>query len=180
MLSSVALRPDSSPPLQVDLAVRMLTSGGWLVVTTTLAFAMATRLRYGVWLFPRLGLKVLVLGTAAGVTFFAAVVAALGLGPTLGVPMAAALTVVFFALRAVGLTVIGGSIGGVVLRHRFGHPLPLTAEVFVGVTLLLLVRFVPLVGGVLWTLCSLAALGTAILTLAASQSGGRVVAELAQ
>ncbi len=82
-------------------------------MTTALAFGLSTRLRYGVWILPQLGFRVLVLGVAAGVTFFAAVVAVLGLGPTIGVPMAAALTVIFFAFRAIGLTVVGGFLGGV-------------------------------------------------------------------
>jgi hypothetical protein len=170
-LSSVALRPDDGAPFQVTLAVRILSSGGWLLVTTALAFGIAGRLRYGVWVLPQLGVKVVVLGIAAGITFFAAVVAALGLGPTVGVPLAAALTVVFFALRAVGLTVIGGFLGGVVLRLWFSHPLPLTVEVFAGVLGLLVARFIPGVGGFLWSLCSLAALGAGIVALAVPGRG---------
>ncbi|HSN55326.1 MAG TPA: hypothetical protein VLT32_11670 [Candidatus Sulfomarinibacteraceae bacterium] len=166
-LSAVALRPDDGESLQVDLAVRLLSSGGWLLVTTALAFGFSARLRFGVWLLPGLGLRVLVLGVAAGLTFFAAVVAALGLGPSLGMPLAAALTVVFFAVRAVGLTVIGGFLGAALLRWRSLPPLPLTLEVFLGVLVLEIARFVPLIGGVVWSLCALAALGAGILTLAA-------------
>jgi hypothetical protein len=173
-LSSVALRPGEATSFQVGLAVRLLTSGGWLLITTALAFGWATRLRYGVWVLPRLGFKVFVLGVAAGVTFFAAVVAVLGLGPSLGVPLAAALTVVFFGLRAVGLTVIGGFVGGWLLRRRLGHPLPLTLEVFVGVLCLLLVRFLPVLGGLLWSICALAALGTGIIALATSTTDREV------
>ena len=166
-LSAVALRPGAAESPQVDLAVRLLSSGGWLLVTTALAFGFAARLRFGVWLLPGLGLRVLVLGVAAGLTFFAAVVAALGLGPSLGMPLAAALTVVFFAVRAVGLTVIGGLLGAALLRRWSLSPLPLTLEVFLGVLVLELLRFVPLIGGVVWSLCALAALGAGILTLAA-------------
>jgi len=177
-LSSVVLAPGESVPLRVDFAVRLVTSGGWLLVTTALAFGLSTRLRYGVWVLPRLGIKVLVLGVAAGVTFFAAVVAVLGLGPTLGVPLAAALTVVFFALRAVGLTVIGGFLGGTVLGRLYSRPLPLTLEVFVGVFVLLILRFLPVVGGVLWSVASVAALGAGIIALAATVSGEESVVDL--
>jgi len=179
-LSNVALDPDHEAPLQVGLAVRLLTSGGWLLITTALAFGLTTRLRYGVWLLPRLGLKVLVLGVAAGITFFAAVVAVLGLGPSLGVPLAAALTVVFFAARAVGLTVLGGFLGASLLRFWSVGPLPLTLEVFLGVLMLLVLRFVPLIGGIAWSLCALAALGTGILTLGATMTDREVVAGLAR
>ena len=177
-LSKLALRPGDGAPLQVTLAVRLVTSGGWLLVTTAMAFGLSTRLRYGVWVFPRLGLRVLVLGLAAGVTFFAALVAALGLGPNLGVPLAAAMTVVFFAIRAIGLTVIGGFLGGALLRHWWRRPLPLTLEVFVGVVVLLVIRFLPLFGGVLWSVCSIAALGTGIIVLATSVSEGEAAAGL--
>jgi len=177
-LSNVVLRPGDPAPLRVNLAVRLVTSGGWLLMTTALAFGLSTRLRYGVWMLPRLGLRVLVLGLAAGITFFAAVVAVLGLGPTLGVPMAAALTVVFFGFRAVGLTVIGGFIGGVLLRTWFDRPLPLTLEVFVGVFALLVVRFLPYLGGVLWSVCSIAALGMGIIALVTTVSDRETAAGL--
>jgi hypothetical protein len=177
-LSNVALRPNDGTPLQVNIAVRLLSSGGWLLVTTALAFGMAARLRYGVWVLPRLGVKVLILGIAAGITFFAAVVAMLGLGPAIGVPMAATLTVVFFALRVIGLTVIGGFFGGALLGLRVSQPLPLTLEVFVGVLALLAVRFIPGVGGILWSLCSLAALGAGIITLVAPMSDHEIAAGL--
>jgi hypothetical protein len=177
-LSNVALSPTDVIPLQVDLAVRLVTSGGWLLVTTALAFGLTTRLRYGVWILPLLGVKVLVLGVAAGITFFAAVVAVLGIGPTLGVPLAAGLMVVFFALRAVGLTVLGGFIGGVIMHRLADRALPLTLEVFVGVFALLVLRFMPVVGGVLWSVASLAALGTGILALATTVSGEQTAADL--
>jgi hypothetical protein len=167
-LSSVVLRPDEGTSLQVGLAVRLLSSGGWLLVTTAIAFGLSTRLRYAVWLLPKFGVRVLVLGIAAAVTFFAAVVAVLGLGPGLGVPLAAALTVVFFGLRAIGLTVIGGVLGGMALRALYDRGLPLTLEVFAGVFGLLILRFVPVVGGVAWSGVAIAALGTGILALAAS------------
>ena len=177
-LSNVVLRPGDPAPLRVNLAVRLVTSGGWLLMTTALAFGLSTRLRYGVWVFPQLGFRVLVLGLAAGITFFAAVVAVLGLGPTLGVPMAAALTVVFFGFRAVGLTVIGGFIGGVLLRTWSDRPLPLTLEVFVGVFALLVVRFLPYLGGVLWSVCSIAALGMGIIALVTTVSDRETAASL--
>jgi hypothetical protein len=177
-LSNLALTPGDETPLQVSLAVRLVTSGGWLLVTTALAFGLSTRLRYAVWVLPQLGARVLVLGVAAGVTFFAAVIAVLGLGPALGVPLSAALTVVFFALRAVGLTVIGGFIGGIVGGRLLRRPLPLTVEVFVGVFALLVLRFVPLIGGVLWSVAAIAALGTGILSLAATVSGEETAAGL--
>lgn len=177
-LSNVALQPGGKAPLQVNVAVRLVTSGGWLLVTTALAFGLSTRLRYGVWILPQLGFRVFLLGVAAGITFFAAVVAVLGFGPSLGVPMAAGLTVVFFAFRALGLTVIGGFLGGMVLRRFHRRPLPLTLEVFVGVFAMLTVRFLPLFGGLLWSVCSIVALGMGIVALATTVSDRQTAAGL--
>jgi hypothetical protein len=177
-LSNVVLRPGNSTSLQVTLAVRLVTSGGWLLVATALAFGLPIRIRYGVWMLPRLGFRVLVLGLAAGITFFAAVVAALGLGPTIGVPMSAALTVIFFSFRAIGISVLGGFLGGVFLRRCYHRPLPLTLEVFVGVLAMLIVRFLPYLGGVLWSVCSIAALGTGIIILATTVSESEAAANL--
>ncbi len=177
-LSSVALRPGGNEPLQVSVAVRLITSGGWLLVTTALAFGMSTRLRYGVWILPLLGYRVFLLGVAAGVTFFAAVVAVLGFGPSPGVPLAVGLTVVFFAFRAVGLTVVGGFLGELVLRRWLRRPLPLTLEVFVGVAAMLAVRFLPLFGGLLWSVCSIVALGMGVVALATTVSDRETAAGL--
>lgn len=177
-LSSVALRPGGNEPLQVSVAVRLITSGGWLLVTTALAFGLSTRLRYGVWILPLLGYRVFLLGVAAGVTFFAAVVAVLGFGPSPGVPLAVGLTVVFFAFRAVGLTVVGGFLGELVLRRWLRRPLPLTLEVFVGVAAMLAVRFLPLFGGLLWSVCSIVALGMGVVALATTVSDRETAAGL--
>jgi hypothetical protein len=173
-LSSVLLRPGQETPLHVNLAVRLLTSGGWLLVTTALAFGWPSRLRYGVWVLPRLGFEVAALGLAAAITFFAAVVAVLGLGPAIGVPLAASLTLGFFALRAIGLTVAGGFLGAAILRRIGARAMPLTLEVFVGVLVLLIVRFLPLLGGVVWSAVAIVALGTGIMALATGGAGGRV------
>lgn len=177
-LSNVALQPGGEAPLQVNVAVRLVTSGGWLLVTTALAFGLSTRLRYGVWILPQLGFRVLLLGLAAGVTFFAAVVAVLGFGPSVGVPLAAGLTVVFFALRAVGLTVLGGFLGELMLRRWVRRPLPLTLEVFVGVFAMLAVRFLPFLGGVLWSVSSIVALGMGIVALATTVTDRETAAGL--
>ncbi|MFV2073088.1 MAG: hypothetical protein ACC742_10620 [Thermoanaerobaculales bacterium] len=169
-VSLASLSPGSGGeprPPRLDLAMRLLTSGGWLLVTTALAFLMPTRIRYGVWAVPALGARVVFLGVMVGLTLVAALVAVLGLNPALGVSMAMAVMVVFFAGKVVGLTVLGGWTGSAVLRRWVPHPLPITVEVFVGMLVLLALRFLPVVGGTLWIGVSLTALGTcvAVLTL---------------
>ena len=152
----------------LNLALRLLTSGGWLLVTTFLAFLFPTRMRFGIWALPALGLRVPVLGVMVWLTWFAALVAVLGLGPGLGPALVAALWVLFFAAKAAGLTVVGGWLGAAVLRRWVHHPVPITLEVFVGILALLALRFLPVVGSTLWTFISLASLGAcvAVLTLA--------------
>ena len=146
--------------------MRLLTSGGWLLVTTALAFLLPTRMRYGMWMVPVLGFKVVFLGVMVGLTLVAALVAVLGLNPALGVSLATAVMVAFFAGKAIGLTVLGGWAGAVVLRRWIRHPLPITLEVFVGMLVLLALRFLPVIGGTLWIMVSLTALGTCVAVLA--------------
>jgi hypothetical protein len=142
--------------------MRLLTTGGWLLVTTGLAFLFPSRMRYGAWAVPSLGIQVPALGMMAGLTVFASMIAALGLGPALGVPLVGGLMLVFFVAKAVGLTVLGCWIGASLLRRWLRHPLPISLEVFVGVLVLLAVRFLPAIGETMWTLISMVALGACI------------------
>jgi len=159
-LASLTLQADSpATPLGIDVAVRALTGGGWLLVTTALAFLLPTWVRANGELLPRLGMRVLVLGLLAYVTLIAALLAALGLGPAIGVPLGIGLWLVFFAGKAIGLAVLGAAIGARVLRPLVGRILPPSFEVFVGVALLLGLRFLPWVGDPAWTAMSLVALG---------------------
>jgi len=156
------------PSLHADVSMRILAAGGWLLVTTGLAFLFPTRMRYGAWAVPSLGIKIPALGMMAGLTVFASLIAALGLGPVLGVPLVGGLMVIFFVARAVGLTVLGCWIGAMVLKRWVRHPLPISLDVFVGVLVLLAVRFLPVVGETMWTLISLVALGASIAVLGVS------------
>jgi hypothetical protein len=148
--------------LKVDLGLRLLASGGWLLVTTGLAFLFPVRMRYGAWSLPPLGLRVPALGTLVALTIVASLVAALGFGPALGVPLAAGLMVVFFAAKSFGLTVVGCAVGNAILRRWIHHPMPISLEVFVGVLALLALRFLPVIGETLWTVIALVALGASV------------------
>ncbi len=162
-LSDVQGAGPSSP--RVSVAVRLLASGGWLLVTTGLAFLFPVRLRYGAWALPPLSYKVPALGALVAVTVTASLVAALGLGPALGVPMIAGLMVLFFAGKAAGLTVLSCAAGSAVLRRWLHYPLPITLEVFVGMLVLLVLRFLPFAGETLWSLLSILALGASIAVI---------------
>jgi hypothetical protein len=150
------------PSLHASVSMHVLTAGGWLLVTTGLAFLFPIRMRYGAWAVPVLGFKIPVLGMMAGLTVIASLIAALGLGPGLGVPLVAALMVAIFVAKSVGLTVLGCWAGAAVLQRWVRHPLPISLEVFVGVLVLLALRFMPIVGETVWTLISLVALGASI------------------
>ncbi|HSO22844.1 MAG TPA: hypothetical protein VLT81_08045 [Chondromyces sp.] len=154
---------------RVDLGLRLLASGGWLLVTTGLAFLFPARMRYGAWALPALGFRVPALGTLVALTIVASLVAVLGLGPALGVPLVAALMTVFFAAKCVGLTVVGCTLGNAVLTRWLHHPLPISLEVFVGVLALLALRFLPAVGESLWTVVALVALGASIATFGSAR-----------
>jgi len=177
--SLATLMPASSArdaSLRGDLSMHILTAGGWLLVTTALAFGFPVRMRYGAWSLPRLGVRIPAMGIMVGLTVIASLIAALGLGPAIGVPMVAALMIVSFAAKSIGLTVLGCWVGSTVLRRWFHHPLPISLDVFVGVLLLLALRFLPVAGETLWTLISLVALGASIAVIGVSVDTGRVEA----
>jgi hypothetical protein len=161
---------------RLRIAVRLLVAGGWLLATTLVAVLWPARIRWGMVALPRLGLRVAVLGAMVALTLLAALIAAIGLGPAVGLLLAAALGVMFLAVKAVGLAVLGGSLGRAVLgRLSFGRGLPLSSAVFVGMLALLMARFLPVVGGAAWTVVSLLALGAGVfaVTIAAQPSAAR-------
>lgn len=165
-LANLAQKSDAtgrSP--RVTFAMRLLTSGGWLLVTTGLAFLFPIRMRYGSWAVPVAGLKIPALGLLVVLTVAASLVAVLGLGSGLGVPLVAALMVAFFAAKTIGLTVLGCFVGSSVLGRWIHHPMPISLEVFVGVMVLLALRFLPLAGETMWNLISIFALGASIAVI---------------
>ena len=175
--SLASLLPDPTGrqhTLQASVSMRLLTAGGWLLVTTGLAFLFPARMRYATWAVPALGLRIPALGIMAGFTLMAALIAALGLGPGLGVPLVAGLMVVFFVAKAAGLTVLGCWVGGAVLRRLVHHPLPISLEVFVGGLVLIGLRFLPFVGETLWNLVSLVALGASVAVAGVTPDAMRV------
>ncbi len=162
-LSRSTTGPSSN--LRVDTGLRLLASGGWLLVTTGLAFLFPVRMRWGAWTLPALGFRVPALGLLVALTLVTLLIAVLGLGAALGTPLGAALMVTFFAAKCAGLTVVGCVVGNAVLRRWLHHPLPISLEVFVGVLVLLALRFVPVAGETLWTVIALLSLGASVVLL---------------
>jgi hypothetical protein len=162
-LASAAGAPDRG----LAMAIRLSTAGVWLLATTLAAFLFPGRIRHGIWILPSLGIKVLVLGLLVAVTLVAALVAVVGIGPAIGVPLAIAVAAVFLAVKTAGLATLGGWLGGALMaRLMSGRSLPLTADVFVGVTAMMMFRFLPLVGGFAWTVLTVVALGVGVFALA--------------
>ena len=155
-------------PHQVSFAMRLLASGGWLLVTTGIAFLFPIRMRFAAWSVPAFGVGIPALGLMIALTAVVSLLAALGFGPALGVPLVAALMVLFLIAKSLGLTVLGCFVGTWVLRRWVRHPLPISLDVFVGVLVLLAFRFAPILGDTLWNLISLTALGASIAVLSVS------------
>ena len=131
-LSLVPIQEDQGGHL--DTALRFATAGGWLFVTTLIAFLWPAPIRRGVAALPQLGAKTLVLGVMVAITLVAGLIAVVGLGPFLGLPLAAALAVAFLVVKALGLAVLGGGLGTALLRRAVpSRILPITTQVFVGV-----------------------------------------------
>lgn len=151
---------------RLELALRLLVMGGWLLIGSLLAFLLPGRVRFGTWLVARTGVKSLVLGLLVAITLVAALLGVVAAGPTIGLPLFVTLAAVLLAVKALGLTVLGGVIGGRLLGTVRRRPSPLTVEVFVGLAALLAARLVPIAGEALWTLAVIVALGAAVFTVA--------------
>jgi hypothetical protein len=124
--------------------------------------------------------RMLVLGSLATLTCFAAMVAVVGLGPALGLPLSVALLAVFLLAKGIGLAVIGGALGTRLRRSLLPWTLPLSVDVFAGTAVVLVLRFVPLVGGVLWSVLSVAAFGIGVMALViAGEEGALALGERA-
>jgi hypothetical protein len=160
-------------PHRVSFAMRLLASGGWLLVTTGIAFLFPIRMRLAAWSVPGLGVRIPALGLMIILTAVVSLLAALGLGPAFGVPLVAALMVLLFFAKSLGLTVLGCVMGTWVLRRWVRHPLPISLEVFVGVLVLLALRFMPFLGETLWALISLIALGASITVISVTGDTAR-------
>jgi hypothetical protein len=160
-------------PRRVSFAMRLLASGGWLLVTTGIAFLFPIRMRLAAWSVPGFGVRIPAVGLMIALTAVVSLLAALGLGPGFGVPLVAALMVVFFIAKSLGLTVLGCVVGTWVLRRWVRHPLPISLEVFVGVLVLLALRFMPVLGETLWTLISVIALGASIAVVSVTGDPAR-------
>jgi hypothetical protein len=159
-------RVRESGRLRADLGLRLLVAGGWLLATTLIAYFWPGFVRRGAGATPELGLRAAVLGVMVALTLVAALVAVIGLGPSLGVPLAITIAVAFTAGKAVGLAIVGAALGAAVLRRLIpGRLFPVTVSVFVGVVAMLMVRFIPAVGGAAWTLLVVLALGAAVVAL---------------
>ncbi len=153
-------------PARLWWGVRLLGWGFWLAVTGLIAALFPGRIIRGVWTVRHLAAASAALGLAAALTLMAALVAVFSAGAGLGVPGAMALLLVFGAGKALGLTLVGGLIGGTLLRRVTGRRRPISIEVFTGVVLLLALRMAPVVGGPLWAAVSVFGLGVAIAAMA--------------
>lgn len=148
----------------------LLTAGAWLLVTTLVGFLFPTRVVEAVQQVAVLRWRMIILGALAVSTLFAALVAALSLGPEWGVRLTVVLMVVFLVFKVVGLTIIGAWTGGVLTRRWLDIEAPASLQVFWGVLPLLLLRLVPFVGGLSWSLLSVLALGVGVFSIIGPRS----------
>jgi len=157
--------PDTEGGSILRLGLFLLTGGLWLVATTMITVFWPSRLRSATAGVRQAGWRLMILGLVGVITLFAALVAVLGLGPVWGVPLAACLMMVFLVFKTVGLAVLGAWIGSTLLIRWTSSAWPLGLDVFVGVSGLLVLRLVPVLGGTLWGMASVVALGAGVFSV---------------
>jgi len=141
-----------------------------LRVRLGLAALLPGRVVSGAWTMGRLGLRVLAVGVMAYITLIIALIAAVSLGPAAAVPLMAMLMLVAVAGKAFGLTLLGAVVGSWAVSAVAGVRLPVTVNTFIGVAVLVCLRFVPVVGGLTWALVSVWAVGAGVLGVALGRS----------
>lgn len=157
-------------PVAVRVGMDLLLASVWLVVATVLAALLPGRVVTGAWTMNRLGLRVLGVGVMVVVTVIMALLAAVSLGPGVAVPVLTMLMLLAVAAKAFGLTLLGAALGGRLSAAVAGARLPVAACTFIGVGVLVGVRFVPVIGGLTWAAVSVWAVGAGLLGVALGPS----------
>jgi hypothetical protein len=147
------------------IGLRLLTAGFWLLLATTLAAVLPVWCRRGCTLAVGAPMRTAVAAALFVATLVAGLVALLGLGPVLSMPLVTAVVLAAVVIKGIGLMLLGAFVGGKAVRRVTPRFAPVSVEVLIGVSLLLVLRFVPGVGSALWTAVSLVAVGVAAVTL---------------
>ncbi len=164
-LAGLDLSAARSPhPARIVWGLRCLIWGFWILMTSLVTLAWPVTVGRGVWIARHLLLRSLLVGVMAVITLVGAMVASVAMGPAAGIPAGVAVMVVFLAAKVFGLSVLTTLLGRWILLNGFHLRVPEIYEAFTGVTVLFGVRMVPWLGGSLWALVSVCALGVAILT----------------
>jgi len=164
-----ALDPSFETRRHTRFSVFLLTTGFWLLVTTIPAMLMRKQLGRALYQLKVIGWRILPFALLIQLTLLGALLAALGLGPRLAAPLTGLVLGTAVVLKVLGLALLGWRVGALIVPRS--SYLPLNAKVFAGVLLFNVLRLIPVVGGQLWILLSVLALGCSVLVLGA---GGKV------
>ncbi len=151
-------------PDRVIWGIRLLIWGFWLLVTSLISLMWPVAVGRGVWITRHTHLRSWLVGVMAVMTLVAVLVAAVAAGPAIGVPLGGAIVLLLLAAKIFGLSVLGALLGRWILLHGLHRRVPETYETFAGVTVLLALRMLPWLGGALWALVSVWAVGVAVMT----------------
>ncbi len=145
------------------VALRVLAAGAWLLAVNIVLLLFPGMARTASESAAVLSPEAAVLGLIAALTVFMSLVAALGLGP-LAPAVVVALIAVTLALKLIGLAALTARLGALLLPPHLALPVPVRASA--ALLALLLLRLVPVAGGLLWTAVSVLALGSGVVTAA--------------
>ncbi len=163
-LAGLGLRSPGPCPLRTGIALKLLVTGGWLLAVNLVLVLFPGMARRAAGRPDLLSVESALLGVVAVLTVFTALVAVLGLGPLApaGVVLLVVLTLV---LKVLGLAALTAHLGTRLLPGLAGWPIPIRASLVL--TVLLILRLVPVGGGGLWTAVSVLAIGAGVVTAAA-------------
>jgi len=162
-----SLDPQIESRVHGRLAIFLLSSGIWLFLTTLIGVFFRAPLARSLLQLRALGWRLIILSILTQATLIGAMIAALGLGSVVAVPLTALILSLALTIKAMGMAVLGWLVGTWMLPLKFSGILPPSAKIFPGVLLFNLLRLLPGFGGILWMIVSLLALGAGIFVLGA-------------
>jgi len=162
-----SLDPQIESRVHGRLAIFLLSSGIWLFLTTLIGTFFRVPLARSLLQLRALRWRLIILSILTQATLIGAMIAALGLGSVVAVPLTALILSFALTIKAMGMAVLGWLVGTWVLPVKLSGILPPTAKIFIGVLLFNLLRLLPGIGGILWMAASLLALGSGIFVLGA-------------
>jgi len=165
MENLASLGPDLSEEKHGRVTVFLLSSGFWLLLTTLGGLLFRPALARGLFTVRSVGWRVVLFAFLIQLILIGALIGVLGFGPRSAGVLTALILALALGIKIMGLSVIGWWLGAGLVPPRLGSAVPVTGRIFLGVSLMMVLRVIPVLGGFVWMVVSFMALGVGVFVL---------------